>query len=164
MIRLSTVALGGLFGFFLSRGRATDYDAIAGMFRLRDPHLALLMIAAIGTAAIGLALLKARRVHSLAGPPVAFKKKPLGWGNVAGGAVFGIGWGLGGQCPGTSIGQLGEGKWLAAITVVGLGLGTWLYAYGFERSRWLRRLDPASRPVQLGPAAPASSDAASTGC
>ncbi len=33
MVRLGTILAGLLFGFFLSRGRATDHDAIAGTWR-----------------------------------------------------------------------------------------------------------------------------------
>jgi len=127
MIRAATIVLGLLFGFFLSRGRATDYDAIFGMFRLQDAHLPLLMASAIATAAAGLLLLERARITTLAGTPLKLERKPLHAGTVVGGLVFGVGWGVTGQCPGTALGQLGEGKWLAAVTLFGMLLGTWLY-------------------------------------
>src|SRR3989442_8201147 len=49
---------GTLFGFVLSRGRVSDYDTIAGMFRLTDLHLFGVIGTAISTAGIGLCLIR----------------------------------------------------------------------------------------------------------
>lgn len=149
MIRAATLVVGFAFGFFLSRGRATDYDAITGMFRLRDAHLPLLMATAIATAAIGLALLRRFGAHALDGRPIALERKPLHSGTVVGGLIFGVGWGVTGQCPGTALGQVGEGKLLALVTVGGMLLGTWLYGVleprlgGLVRPRAARPAGPA---------------------
>ena len=139
MIRAGTLLCGLVFGFLLSRGRATDYDAIAGMFRLKDPHLPLLMMTAIATAALGLWLLRRYQVKSLAGTPVKLDAKPLHRGTVVGGLIFGIGWGITGQCPGTALGQLGEGKTLALVTVAGMLAGTWLYGLCEQPLGFLQR-------------------------
>lgn len=138
MIRAATLLLGLAFGFLLSRGRATDYDAIAGMFRFKDAHLPLLMCTAIAVAGVGLWLLRRFQVRALDGRPVKLDIKPLHAGVVIGGLIFGVGWGLAGQCPGTALGQLGEGKWLAGVTVAGMLVGTWLYAV----------LEPTLAPLQ----------------
>jgi hypothetical protein len=85
------VLSGALFGFLLSRARATDYDAIAGMFLFRDLHLMGVMGSAIGTAALGFLLL---RRGGWTSPD--FKPKLLHAGVVAGGLLFGVGWALSG--------------------------------------------------------------------
>lgn len=119
--------LGIAFGFFLSRGRATDYDAILDMFLLRDLHLAFLMMAAIGVAAAGSWLIRSVGARALDGEPIRLQPKPLHHGVWVGGILFGLGWGLTGTCPGTGIAQLGEGKLTALWTVAGMLTGTWIY-------------------------------------
>jgi uncharacterized membrane protein YedE/YeeE len=60
-------------------------------------------------------------------------------GNVFGGLLFGLGWGLSGSCPGTALVQLGSGQVIAAFTIAGIVLGNWLFErvggarFGIER-------------------------------
>ena len=91
MGRILHVLAGAVFGFLLSQARATDYDAIAGMFLFRDFHLMGVMGAAIGTAALGFLLL--RRNAAFRGS-TDFRPKTLDGGVVAGSLVFGAGWAL----------------------------------------------------------------------
>ena len=114
------VLAGAVFGFLLARARATDYAAIQGMFLLTDLHLVGVIGVAIATAAAGIALLKAR------GLAAGFARKPYHRAVLAGGIVFGVGWGLSGTCPGTALAQLGEGKLYALATIAGITLGTWI--------------------------------------
>ena len=48
---------------------------------------------------------------------------------IAGAAIFGIGWGLGGYCPGPVIASLGFGNaealWFLPVMLVGAGLQRW---------------------------------------
>jgi uncharacterized membrane protein YedE/YeeE len=52
-------------------------------------------------------------------------------GNVFGGLLFGVGWGLLGYCPGTSAGALAEGRWDAIWGILGMLCGAALYAEAF---------------------------------
>jgi hypothetical protein len=113
-------AFGALFGVLLSRARATDYDAITGMFLLRDLHLMGVIGVAVVTAALGMAVLRAR------GRAQGIQPKPYHRLVFAGGLIVGIGWALSGACPGTALAQIGEGKLYALATVLGLVAGTWL--------------------------------------
>jgi hypothetical protein len=88
MRRVLHLAFGALFGWLLHQARATDYDAIAGMFRFTDLHLMGVMGVAIGTAAIGLFALRR------SGRPNEVKPKPSHRWIVAAGAIFGAGWAL----------------------------------------------------------------------
>ena len=123
---------GALFGFALSRGRVSDYDTIAGMFRLTDLHLFGVIGGAIATAALGLWLLRRAGNVTITGVAVEVRPKPWQSGAVWGGLVFGAGWALTGACPGTALVQIGEGKLMAAFTVAGILAGT--YVYGLLRS------------------------------
>jgi hypothetical protein len=48
--------------------------------------------------------------------------------NIIGGLIFGVGWGLVGYCPGTSLGALGEGRWDAIWAILGMIFGAGLFA------------------------------------
>lgn len=116
---------GALFGFVLSRGRVTD--TIAAMFRLAEFHLFGVIGGAIGTAALGLWLLRRGGNRTLAGAPIELRRKPWQRGAIWGGLILGAGWALSGAGPGTSLVQVGEGKLVALFTVAGILAGTYLY-------------------------------------
>lgn len=121
MKNLVFVCFGTAFGFLLSRARATDFDAILGMFRLTDLHLFGVIGVAIATAAAGLYL--GQRAGLVA--PIA--RKPMTRSVFTGGLVFGVGWALAGTCPGTALAQVGEGKLYALATTLGILAGTWTW-------------------------------------
>ena len=87
---------GALFGFGLSRSRVTDYDAIAGMFRLTDLHLFGVIGAAIAVSALGLWIVRRGGNRTVTGQAVEVRRKPWQSGAIWGGLVFGGGWGLSG--------------------------------------------------------------------
>jgi len=130
---LPFLVFGALFGFFLSRVGASDYNLIYRMFELTDLTLAWVILTAIVTAALGMRLLLGARTHTFSGTRISVKQKPLVWLNAAGGVVFGVGWAMSGACPGTVLAQLGEGKLLAVATVLGLVTGTYIYAVLVEK-------------------------------
>jgi uncharacterized membrane protein YedE/YeeE len=115
--KLIYLLLGTLFGFALVKARASDYDAIINMFRLTDFHLVGVIGVAIGVGFVGMHLRFNKKI-----PLKKFHR-----GIVPGAILFGIGWGLSGSCPGTSLAQLGEGKLVALFTLAGMLIGTYLY-------------------------------------
>ena len=142
MKRLVFVAFGALFGCLLSRARASDYDAIRGMFLLSDLHLFGVIGVAVVTAAVGLQLIQRSAARSLDGQPIRLACKPYRKAVLAGGLIFGAGWALSGTCPGTALTQLGEGKLYALATIAGILLGTWLQELSARTVR--PRLDPVA--------------------
>jgi uncharacterized membrane protein YedE/YeeE len=128
------LTFGMAFGFALSRARASDYDTIVAMFRGRDLHLAGVMMVAIATGALGLALVRRRTRRSLTGEPLELHAKPFRSAVVPAGLVFGAGWALTGTCPGTALVQLGELKTYAVFTLLGILAGTYGYARASTRS------------------------------
>lgn len=135
---LGYLLAGAVFGLALSWGGASEYDLIYGLFTGRDLTLAFLMAAAIAVGAVGMRVLRARGGRAADGSSIAVKQRPLTGLTVVGGAVFGLGWGLSGACPGTVLVQLGEGKLLALFTVAGLIAGTYAYALLAEKYPKLR--------------------------
>jgi len=94
---------GILFGAFLQMGRVLRYEKQIGALRLIDMTILKFMFTAIVVGSIGVHLLQDLGV-------VEFTPRGLSLGaQIIGGLLFGIGWGIIGYCPGTSIGALGEG-------------------------------------------------------
>ena len=122
------VLYGLVFGFLLTRIGATDYDAIAGMFRLADLHLLGVIGLAVVANAAGFALLRKRQIRSASGAPLAMATKPMVPGLLTGALVFGSGWAIAGTCPGTALAMIGEGKLSSFATFTGILLGAWLAA------------------------------------
>ena len=63
---------------------------------------------------------------------VKLSLKPMIVGAVVlGGLIFGLGWGLLGYCPGTSLGALGEGRTDAVWGIAGMLVGAGIYAEAY---------------------------------
>lgn len=116
---------GALFGFFLQKGRVLRYDKQLAALRLQDLTIVKFMATTVLVGMVGIYLLQDLGLAKL-----SIKTTVLG-GNILGGLIFGLGWGLIGYCPGTSMGALGEGRWDAAWGIAGMLAGAALYAESF---------------------------------
>ena len=102
--------LGLLFGLGLVTSHMTDPDRIADILDVAgdwDPTLAFVMIGAIAIAAPAFVIARSRE-RSLLGETITLPDRtridrPL----MLGAAIFGVGWGLAGICPGPGIALLG---------------------------------------------------------
>ena len=109
---LAPLLAGLVFGVGLIAGGMTDPAKVLAFLDLAgawDPSLALVMAGAIGVAVLPFAW-ACRRNHTALGEPVQWPE-PRGIDKrlVGGGAVFGIGWGLAGLCPGPAVVALAAG-------------------------------------------------------
>lgn len=119
---------GTLFGFLLSRAGATTFDFHAQLFQFGDLRLLWVIASAVAIGVAGIFTMKWWRARSwLGGEPLQFDGKPMRRQLVPGALMLGIGWGLTGSCPGTAPVMLGEGKFAALFTVLGVVLGTYVY-------------------------------------
>lgn len=115
------LAMGLLFGFFLSRAGVADFAHINGMFSFTDFHMFGVLGVAVMVGFVGLRAFKGTR--TLVGPAMALNPRKLKPGNFTGGLLFGAGWAITGACPGTSLVQIGAGHWGAVLTLVGIVAG-----------------------------------------
>ncbi len=116
---------GILFGFFLQKGRVLRYDKQLGALRFQDFTIIKFMMSHIVVAMIGVYLLVDFNIAKL-----SIKPTILG-AVIIGGLLFGVGWGILGYCPGTSLGALGEGRWDALWGIGGMLVGAGLYAEAY---------------------------------
>ena len=87
---------GIIFGFLLSKAEFSNYDLFMDMFLFKNFKLMWTMCAVIGVAMISMKLIKTLKPSSLTGEPIKIKTKPLNRGTIAGGLLFGVGWGVSG--------------------------------------------------------------------
>lgn len=116
---------GVLFGFFLQKGHVLRYDKQIGALRLQDMTIMKFMLSHIAVAMVGVYFL-----YDLGLIKLSLKPTILG-GVIVGALLFGIGWGLLGYCPGTSLGAIGEGRLDALWGVAGMLAGAGIYAEAF---------------------------------
>lgn len=118
-----TLLAGGLFGFGLSLATMIQPEVVIGFLQFQDWGLMLVM----GSAA-GLAMLAYKGFPRCFPQPLLggqFLTQPAEWNRqtVVGAAIFGIGWGLSGVCPGPAIAALGTGNTDILWALGGIVLG-----------------------------------------
>ena len=118
-----TLLAGALFGLGLSVSTMVQPEVVLGFLRFQDWGLMLVM----GGAA-GVALVAYKLVPRLMAKPVLsdkFLTKPVAWtrDTQIGAALFGVGWGLSGVCPGPAIAALGTGNTDILWALLGIVLG-----------------------------------------
>ncbi len=151
---LSGLALGAAFGFVLERAGFGSPCKLTAQFRLTDWSVLKVMFTAIVFAAVGLMIVEGMgwiAAEDLFVPPAFLGAAALG------GALVGAGFAIGGYCPGTSVVGFVSGRIDAAIFLLGLLLGTWLFASLYPGIEFLTSLGEYAQADTL-PAAFKTSD------
>jgi uncharacterized protein len=131
-LRLFTVfAAGGLFGFGLALSGMTDPARVIGFLDVAgawDPALAFVMGGAVTTFGVGLLLVRrGRGSRGWFGSTLPERDRdPVDRSLVIGAAIFGVGWGLAGFCPGPAIANLAALRPEAVAFVPAMAVGMWL--------------------------------------
>lgn len=124
---LVSLLAGGLFGFGLALAQMTDPAKILDFLDFSgtwDPTLAVVMGGALLVTLISFRFIL-RRPHPVLGPRFYVPtRRDIDARLVGGAALFGIGWGLGGFCPGPGVAALGMGLWSPVVFVAGLIFGS----------------------------------------
>jgi len=120
---LATIASGVLFGFGLAISTMVRPEVVLGFLRFQDWGLMLVMGGAVLVAMFAYALTPKILSKPLAG--TYFHQHVSVWNQdtFRGAAIFGIGWGLCGVCPGPAIAGLGTGNWTLLWALAGIALG-----------------------------------------
>ncbi|GLS18170.1 membrane protein [Labrys miyagiensis] len=121
---------GAIFGFGLSLSGMLDPVRVQGfldIFGRWDPSLAFVLAGAVIVAFIGVRIAR-RLAHPVLDKdfhlPVARAIDPP---LIIGSALFGIGWGLAGLCPGPALASLSLGLWQTALFVAAMITGMVLH-------------------------------------
>jgi uncharacterized protein len=127
---LSAVVCGALFGYVLQRGGLGNGCRLTAQLRLRDWTVFNVMFTAILVAATGLYVLQLAGLVELTSlyVPTTFL-----WATLLGGALIGVGMGVGGYCPGTSVVGAAAGRLDGIVFFVGLIIGVFAFAGIYDR-------------------------------
>jgi hypothetical protein len=134
----AALAAGALFGFGLALSRMVRPEVVLDFLLWRD--FGLLLVLGGGMA---VTLVTYQLAPRLMGRPVyepAFGAHPsvLNARTIGGAALFGIGWGLSGVCPGPAVAGLGTGNLPLLYSLAGL------FAGAYAQGRWFA--EPARQP------------------
>ncbi|MCE7528830.1 YeeE/YedE thiosulfate transporter family protein [Polynucleobacter sp. IMCC 29146] len=131
---ISGLLLGAAFGFVLERAGFGSPCKLTAQFRLTDWSVFKVMFTAIVFASVGIMLLEKMGYIDAADlfvPPAFLGAAALG------GALVGAGFAIGGYCPGTSVVGFVSGRIDAGLFLIGLIIGTWIFADIFSSIEFL---------------------------
>ena len=127
--------VGGLiFGFGLGFSHMARPEVVVNFLLFEDLGLPFVMFGAAIVSGVAFAVLpRVRDAAPLTGTPYERRLKPFDRNVLVGGAIFGVGWGLSGICPGAAYASLGVGNITILWALAGMFVGA--YAQGYWRSR-----------------------------
>lgn len=141
MIRSIAALISGLlFGaglvvsLMVNPAKVLDFLDIAAAWRPGpggwDPSLALVMAGALAVTAVGFRLALRRSAPFLGGGFELPRASVIDGQLIGGAALFGVGWGLVGFCPGPALASLAFGLPQSIVFVAAMIAGAWLYRIG----------------------------------
>ena len=128
---LSAFGAGLIFGIGLIVSGMTDPGKVIGFLDIAgnwDPSLAFVMGGAILVGVFAFAVARRRTQSFLGGAMQLPDRRDVDARLVAGSALFGIGWGLAGFCPGPALVSLASGQEKAALFVAAMLAGMAIHA------------------------------------
>ncbi|HKL64672.1 MAG TPA: DUF6691 family protein [Roseovarius sp.] len=126
---LSAFIVGMVFGTgiaisgMINPAKVLNFFDIAGTW---DPSLIFVMGGALMTTFIGYRLVLRRDAPVIEETFQLPLARDIDARLIGGSAVFGLGWGIAGFCPGAAVPALGSGKWEVALFVAALLAGLWV--------------------------------------
>ena len=147
---LAAFLLGIGFGFFLERAGFGSARTLTDQFYFKDLRVFRVMFTAIVTAMLGLFYLGWMGLVDLS---LVYVAPTFLLPQVVGGVLLGVGFVVGGYCPGTSVVAMATGKLDAIVNVAGIFFGTlvigmlWPWIEGFANAT---PLGPLTLPAVLG--------------
>jgi uncharacterized membrane protein YedE/YeeE len=133
MYFLGSVLLSGiLFGLGLGFSQMIDRERVLGFLDLFGQWDSTLLFVLGG--AVGVTILSFRWILKMPHPIFAEhmvlpQKREVDISLIIGSAIFGIGWGISGYCPGPGVTALVLGEWNPVLFLVAFLFGSWTYEW-----------------------------------
>lgn len=124
--------IGIFFGFFLERGGLGNATKLVGQFYFYDMTVFKMMFTAIITAMLGLFFLSYFGFLDLS---IIYIIPTYILPQIVGGFIFGVGFVMGGLCPGTSCVSLTTGRLDAVVLIFGMIFGVFVFGEAFPLIR-----------------------------
>lgn len=119
--------LGIVFGIVFVKAEIISWFRIQEMFRLESFHMYGVIGSAVIVGMISVFLIKRYNARSIEGEQIKLDDKKFNKGQIYGGLIFGLGWGITGACPGPLFAQIGTGATVIVVTLISAIAGTWVY-------------------------------------
>ncbi|MDD3472546.1 MAG: YeeE/YedE thiosulfate transporter family protein [Syntrophaceae bacterium] len=123
--------IGLMFGFILEKAGFGDSRNLTNIFYFRDMRVLRVMFSALVTAMLGLIALSYAGLFDYNILVEDSLMKSYFWPQLVGGVVFGLGFVIGGYCPGTAIVGVASGKIDSIVFLIGMVFGIWVFAFGW---------------------------------
>ncbi len=120
---------GLLFGTGLAMSGMTDTQVVLGFLDIAgtwNPALMLVMIGALAVTIPGFWLIQKRQAPLFAAQFFLPATRKIEMKPLIGSAIFGIGWGLYGYCPGPALASLSTLYWQPLLFVLAMAVGVYL--------------------------------------
>jgi hypothetical protein len=125
------IVLGGmLFGFGLGYSQMARPEVVLDFLQIQD--LGLLFVMGGAALVTGTTITLATRYLDyapLTGDRYGKREKSFDRQVLLGGAIFGVGWGVSGLCPGSAYASLGIGNYPILLGITGMFLGAYVQGY-----------------------------------
>jgi uncharacterized protein len=124
--QLVALLAGVVFGFGLALSTMVRPEVVLDFLHGRDFGLLLVLGAAVVVTGLAYQILPRVLRQPLLGGRFGRHASSLDAATLGGAAIFGVGWGLAGVCPGPAIAGLGVGNWPLLWSVAGLLTGAYV--------------------------------------
>jgi len=127
---LAALASGLLFGAGLAVSQMVNPAKVLGFLDIAgtwDPSLAFVLGGAVAVWGAAFAVTKRMRAPVFAASFAIPKRRDIDARLVGGAALFGVGWGLVGYCPGPAVSSLALGRWEPAVFLAAMLAGMFAY-------------------------------------
>lgn len=121
---LTAFIIGTAFGWCLEQAGFGSSRRLAGIFYFRDMAVLKVMFSAVITAMLGLGFSLS---IGLISPESIYIPETFVWAQAIGGLIFGMGFVIGGWCPGTAAVGMVSGKIDAIVFIVGALVGSFVF-------------------------------------
>lgn len=121
------VLIGGVvFGFGLAYSGMSKQEIVLSFLQLRDLGLVLVLGGANLLAFTAINIVPRFLKNPVLGGRFQPRKAKMSKNVLIGAAIFGVGWGISGQCPGSALASLGTGNLPIIIGIIGMFIGAYL--------------------------------------
>jgi uncharacterized membrane protein YedE/YeeE len=132
---LFTLAAGAIFGFGLALSTMVRPEVVLDFLLGRDMGLLLVLGGAVAVTFVAYRLAPRLLRRPIAGEAFLGHPSELSARTLGGAALFGVGWGISGVCPGPALAGLGAGNWPLAIALAAMVAGAYVQGRFFGDAR-----------------------------
>ncbi len=121
------VLIGGIFfGFGLAYSGMTKQEIVLSFLQLNDLGLIFVLGAAALVTFVAVNVVPRYLKTPLLGGKFKPRKAAMSKKVIIGAAIFGVGWGISGQCPGSAVASLGTGNLVVLIGLASIFIGAYI--------------------------------------